>query len=125
MKPATAEALDFAKKHLERARVTSGLGVPSVSGREAYLAALAAARGLAFELRGKGPKTHKGVRVLLHDIVKDGAAIDRSLLAIFDQGFDLKVEADYGDPGAVTEEEARAHSIWPRNWSGRSKLCSQ
>lgn len=107
MKPETAEELGFAKQHLERARVTSGLGIPSVSGREAYLAALAAARGLAFELRGKGPKTHKGARALLHDIVRDGAAIDRSLLAIFDQGFDLKVEADYGNPSAVTDKEAQ------------------
>lgn len=107
MKSETAAELNFAKQHLEAATKSAGLGLANISGREAYLAALAAARGLTFELRGKGPKTHKGVRALLHEIVKDGAAIDWSLLAIFDEGFDLKVQADYGDPSMVTDEEAQ------------------
>lgn len=107
MKPETEDALRAAREHLNEANKILGIGLPSVAGRQAYLAALTAVRGLVFELRDKGPKSHKGVKALVHELVKEGAPIERELLDIFDEGFDLKVEADYGDPSKITEGEAQ------------------
>jgi len=42
----------------------------------------------------------------MHELVRDGIEIDRNLLTIFDDGFELKVEADYGDPANITDEDA-------------------
>jgi uncharacterized protein (UPF0332 family) len=81
-------------------------GLPGIAAREAYLAALSAGRGLVFEFRDKGPKTHSGVKSLMHELVQGGIGIDRLLLAIFDDGFELKVEADYGNPLDITDEDA-------------------
>ena len=101
MKPEAADALEHAKAHLTIARKVLQISA-SAAGREAYLAALTAARGLTFELLSKGPRTHSGVKALMHALVRDGLEIDSRLLTIFDEGFDLKVEADYGDPTAVS-----------------------
>jgi uncharacterized protein (UPF0332 family) len=106
LKPETADALEHAKQHLALARRASEFSA-SMSGREGYLAALTAGRGLTFELLDKGPKTHKGVKALIHALVKDGLEIDLRLLAIFDEGFDLKVTADYGDPRDVNALQAQ------------------
>lgn len=107
MKPESAAEMQHSRRQLAEAIKIADVGIPSVAGRQAYLAALSAGRALAFELRNKGPKTHKGVKVVLHEIVKDGAAIDAKLLSIFDEGFDLKVAADYGDPGEITDDDCR------------------
>jgi len=107
LKPETANALQYAKEHLAKAQKIADIGIASVAGREAYIAALSAARALTFELRGKGPKTHKGVRALMHEIVRDGVEISPTLLMILSRGFELKIQADYGDPRKVTAEEAR------------------
>jgi uncharacterized protein (UPF0332 family) len=106
LKPETADALEHAKQHLVLARKIFAVSA-SVAGREGYLAALTAARGLTFEFLNKGPKTHKGVKALIHELVKDGLGIESGLLTIFDIGFDLKVTADYGDPGTVSELQAQ------------------
>lgn len=106
MKPETADALEHAREHLVIARKIFPVSA-SAAGREAYLAALAAARGLSFELLNKGPKTHKGVKALVHELVRGGLEIDFHLLAIFDVGFDVKVEADYGDPTSISPSQAQ------------------
>lgn len=107
MKPETEDALATAREHLQEADKILAIGLPSVAGRQAYLAALTAARGLSFELRNKGPKSHKGVKTLIHELVHEGVPIERELLDIFDEGFRLKVEADYGDPSKITAEGAQ------------------
>ena len=106
MKPETADALKHAREHLVIARKVFPISA-GTAGKEAYLGALAAARALTFELLNKGPKTHSGVRTLVHHLVRDGLEIDFRLLAIFDQGFDLKVEADYGDPLSIDSSRAQ------------------
>jgi uncharacterized protein (UPF0332 family) len=107
LKPETEDALSVAREHLDTARKVLDAGLPSVGGREAYLAALTAARGLVFELKNKGPKSHKGVKALIHELVKGGIPIERDLLDIFDEGFQLKLQADYVDPRKITEAGAR------------------
>jgi len=106
LKLEAADALEHARAHLTISRKVLQISA-SAAGREAYLAALTAARGLTFELLNKGPKTHKGVRALMHELVRSGLKIDSDLLAIFDKGFDVKVEADYGDPTAVSTLQAQ------------------
>ena len=106
MKPETADALEHAKRHLALARRALEISA-SIAGREGYLAALTAGRGLTFELLNKGLKTHKGVKMLIHELVKDGVKIDQRLLAISEDGFNLKVTADYGDPEDVSALQAQ------------------
>ena len=118
MKPETADALARARAHLTEAERILEIEIPSVAGRQAYLATLTAARGLVFELLGKGPKSHKGIKALAHELIRDGLPIDRSLLSVLDSGFDLKIEADYGDPANIGEAEARkALRMQPRSCS--------
>jgi uncharacterized protein (UPF0332 family) len=106
LKPETADALENAREHLNLARRLFPASA-SAAGREGYLAALTAARGLTFELKNKGPKSHSGVKALVHELVRDGLDIDRLLLNVFDKGFELKVTADYGDPRAVGELQSQ------------------
>jgi len=107
LKPETTDAIAHADAYLVEAVKILEIGIPSVAGRQAYLAALTAARGLVFELRGKGPKTHKGVKAEMHELVRNGLPLDRRHLSIFDSGFELKLEADYGNPEAIGSESAR------------------
>lgn len=107
MKPETEDALSVAREHLDEARKILAIGLAGVAGREAYIGALTAARGLVFELKHKGPKSHKGVKTVIHELVKEGIPIERELLDIFDEGFQLKLQADYVDPRKITETGAR------------------
>ncbi len=69
MKPETEDALARAHAHLAEAGKILDIEIPSVAARQAYLAALSAARGLVFEFLGKGPKSHKGLKALIHKLV--------------------------------------------------------
>jgi uncharacterized protein (UPF0332 family) len=108
LKPATRDALSHARIHLEEAIKVLAIGLPSLAARQANIAALTAARVFVFERTDKGPKTHKGVKRLMHQLVHEGASIQASLLDIFDDGFEMKLEADYGDPAKIGQEDASA-----------------
>lgn len=95
-----------ARTHLEEAIKVLEIGLPSLAARQAYLAALTAARGIVFEETDKGPKTHKGVKQLIHQLVHDGLPIEQQLLEIFDEGFEMKLEADYGNPAKIRQGDA-------------------
>jgi uncharacterized protein (UPF0332 family) len=106
LKEETERALSSAHKHLLRAEKTLQIHLADIAAREAYSAALMAAMAIVFEFSGKGPKTHSGTKAVLHELVRDGVPIDRELLAIFDEGFELKAEADYGDPDRIATSDA-------------------
>ncbi len=108
MKPATRDALEHARAHLDEAVKVMEIGLASLAARQAYLAALTAARGIVFETTGQGPKTHRGVKRLIHRLVHEGLPIQQELLSIFDDGFEMKLEADYGNPEKITREAANA-----------------
>jgi uncharacterized protein (UPF0332 family) len=67
-----------------------------MAGREAYLAAFHAAEAYIFELSGKTPKTHRGVRTLFNELARDDARIPHECAEFLSDGYDLKTVADYG-----------------------------
>lgn len=44
----------------------------------------------------------------MHELVHDGLPIEQRLLEIFDEGFEMKLEADYGNPDKIQTGDARA-----------------
>jgi uncharacterized protein (UPF0332 family) len=107
VKPETREALARRGKALAKANRILESGMPDVAARPAYIASLTAARGLIYEMRGRAPKTHTGVKSVVHELVREGLNLDRRLLDILEYGFELKVTADYGDPDQISEPEAK------------------
>ena len=77
-----------------------------IAGRQAYIASLIAARALIYERTGKTSKTHKGVKVVMHRMVREGLPIDRGLLVALEYGFELKNVADYGESEHISISEA-------------------
>jgi uncharacterized protein (UPF0332 family)/predicted nucleotidyltransferase len=95
MKPETSDLLEKADRHLARARRMLGYGEPESGGRDAYYAALFAARALIFEERAIAPKTHDGAKTLFHDIAVRTGRIPQGLNAILDEGYKIKSMVDY------------------------------
>ncbi|HEY1963169.1 MAG TPA: HEPN domain-containing protein [Rhizomicrobium sp.] len=106
MKAQTARALARARAALEKAQKLLSLEMFDIAGRQAYIASLTAARALAFEQTGKAPKTHKGVKSIMHQMVRQGLPIERSLLVVLEYGFELKNTADYGEAERIQMADA-------------------
>jgi len=104
---AREQEMERARKHLERARRIAAAGEPAVAAREAYLAALSAARAYIFERTGKVVKTHAGARSRFAELAA-GEGLAAGLAAFLAQGFELKQAADYdagreADPGQAQQ----------------------
>lgn len=106
MKDHTAKALARSKLALSKARRLLELEMFDLAGRQAYIASLTAARALIYERTGKSSKTHKGVKSVMHQMVREGLPIDRALLVALEYGFELKNTADYGDSESISVAEA-------------------
>ncbi len=96
MKPESAEALARAQRHLHDAKQLAETEQLSYhAAPQSYVAALAAAHALIFELTGKFPSTHRGAKAMVHEISRQGHAISAEARSILDTGFDWKSTADY------------------------------
>jgi len=94
---------------LADARIALGAGLFRMAGREAYIAALNAARAIIFERMTVAPKQHSTTKRYVHELVhKQQLDIDRDTLDILREGFDVKVSADYGPYMEVPELKAEA-----------------
>ncbi len=78
------------------------------AGRSAYLAGFHAAQALISENSGRSVKTHKGVSVELHRLIKDDPSFDLGLRAFLGGTYSLKAIADYetGPDSEVSPELA-------------------
>jgi uncharacterized protein (UPF0332 family) len=101
LKPSSARYLDTAERKLADATGIFAAGFYEVAAREAYLAALSAARALIFEMTGKVAKTHTGVRTIFLKLVHEGMPFDRNVADFLAEGFELKTTVDYGDSSEV------------------------
>ena len=106
MKDHTAKALARSKQALAKARKLLELEMFDIAGRQAYIASLTAARALIYERTGRASKTHKGVKTVMHQLVREGLPINRSLLVSLEYGFELKTTADYGESERISITEA-------------------
>lgn len=106
MKPQTERALTRAKLALAKAQKLLELEMFDIAGRQAYIASLTAARAFIYERTGKSSKTHKGVKSVMHRMVREGIPIERALLVALEYGFELKNIADYGEAERVSVQEA-------------------
>ena len=68
----------------------SGGRHPEVSAREAYTAALNAARAVIFHKTGKALKTHSGTRKQMHRLMHEGMRFDSGLAQFLSDGYEVK-----------------------------------
>lgn len=81
-------------------------GEPVDAARDAYIAALSAARAIIFEKTGKSPKTHNGSRALFLQLILHGLNVPRDIAQFLEDGFALKNRADYGVDDSISVETA-------------------
>jgi len=110
MKPETRNLLAKAELRLEKAITILRAGVADSAGREAYVAALFAARALIFEERNVAPKTHDGSKTLFNDIAVRTHRLSDDLSTVLTDGYNIKFIVDYSaeniepkDPAAYVE----------------------
>jgi len=96
----------FAAKKLTGAEKVLTIELYEVAGREAYLAALAAARAVIVNTGKKSPKTHDGARTVFAALIREGLAFDNQLAKFLADGFEIKSSADYADGAPVDRQDA-------------------
>lgn len=95
MKPETANLLDKAAERLEKAKIILAADVADSAGREAYTAALYAARAFIFEERNVAPKTHEGSRSLFHELAFRSKRLPEEFASVLTDGYAIKFIVDY------------------------------
>lgn len=107
MSPEAADYLRHAKLALSDAQSALKASIYRLAAREAYIAALNAARAIIFEKLTIASKSHSGTHSLFHQLVQNGLVMDRYTLEILAKGFDAKNNADYGPYEDVSEAKAQ------------------
>lgn len=97
---------EFAEKKLAGAEKVLTIELYEVAGREAYLAALAAARAVIVNTGKKSPKTHDGARTVFAALIREGLAFDNRLAKFLADGYEIKSAADYADGAPVGRRDA-------------------
>ncbi len=98
MKPEAAGELQLAKEALAGAEEILALTTRAkVVAREAYIAALHAARAVIFERTGKVSKTHSGTHSEIGRLAHLDATIDPQFSHFLKAAFDAKINSDYGE----------------------------
>jgi uncharacterized protein (UPF0332 family) len=107
MSPEAVNYISIAEKHLERAERIFQAEVYEDVARNAYTAALNAARAVVFDKLTIAPKTHSGTRSKFSELVHNGLAFDARLVQFLAEGFEKKQGIDYGPELVfVTRDEA-------------------
>jgi uncharacterized protein (UPF0332 family)/predicted nucleotidyltransferase len=109
LNPETLDLIAIADSKLEDARAILAARVPGAAAREAYTAALSAARALIFEERTLAPKTHDGTHALFHEIAVRPGRISRDLARVLSQGLEIKIAVDYAARRVLPDERYRAY----------------
>jgi uncharacterized protein (UPF0332 family) len=94
--PEAVDYLDTAEHALDVARRSLAAEIYETAAREAYIAALNAARAVIFDKTQIAPKSHSGTRTQFFLLVEQGLEFDRELARFLARGFDIKQKLDYG-----------------------------
>ena len=96
MSPEAVNYMAIAEAHIDRAERNFLGEVYEDTARNAYTAALNAARAVIFDKLAIAPKTHTGTRTKFLELVHDGLAFDAELAGFLASGFETKQGIDYG-----------------------------
>jgi uncharacterized protein (UPF0332 family) len=90
--------------------ILANTSLTKIAAREAYVAALHAARAVIFERTGRVAKTHTGTHTEIGRLARSDPRIDSQFAPFLKAAFDAKINSDYGEGRAVatTIEDARA-----------------
>lgn len=106
MNAEAARLFQFAEHKLAEAEKILQIDIFEAAGRDAYFAALAAARAVIANAGIKTPKTHDGTRTVFAKMIHDGLAFDHQLGKFLADGYEIKSAADYGEGAPVGREDA-------------------
>lgn len=106
MSPEAVNYFETAKLQLQEAEDALTSGLCRIAARLAYDVALSSARAVIFEKKQQAPKTHSGVRNQLAKLEHEGLASEDGLLKFLADGFEAKVDFDYGPFSPVSKENA-------------------
>ncbi|MBV9993232.1 MAG: HEPN domain-containing protein [Alphaproteobacteria bacterium] len=102
--------MSIADAHLKRAELNFLAEIYEDAERNAYTAALNAARAAIFDKLTIAPKTHAGARTKFLELVNDGLDFDAGLANFLAEGFEKKQGIDYGpELTFASREEAEAY----------------
>ncbi len=107
MSPEAVNYMVIADAMLDRASRAFLAEIYEDAARNAYLAALNAARAVVFDKTMTAPKTHSGTRAKFHDLIHTGMVFDAKLVKFLSDGFDTKQHVDYG-PEIIFVSRAQA-----------------
>jgi uncharacterized protein (UPF0332 family)/predicted nucleotidyltransferase len=108
-RPETRVLLDKSERWLANARTIRNAGVNTSAARDAYYAALYAARAFIFEERDLAPKTHSGTVTLFNDAAVRTGKMDEDLAAALSRGGHMRMDIDDEPIPTTTEQEAAAY----------------
>lgn len=108
MSPEAVNYISVAEALLERAQRNFSAEIYEDAARNAYSAALNAARAVIFDKLTIAPKSHSGTRAKFFDLVHQGLPFDAGLAQFLREGFETKQGIDYGpDVVFVSREQAK------------------
>ena len=122
MSPEAINYMFVADMHLDRAERNFLAEIYEDAARNAYTAALNAARAVIFDKLTIAPKTHSGTRSKFLELVNDGLAFDAGLARFLSEGFEKKQGIDYGPQiVVVSREEAETYLARAREFLAASR----
>ena len=101
MKPQTAAYLAAADRAMSNAHGNLSIKIADQAARLAYYAQFHAAQALIFERTHKIAKTHKGVNIQFHRLIKSETTSDQTLAHQLTRAYHFKEVADY-ETGTIT-----------------------
>jgi uncharacterized protein (UPF0332 family) len=105
MSPEAVNYMAIAERHLDRAERIFLAEVYEDVARNAYSAALNAARAVIFDKLTIAHKTHYGTRAKFLELINDGLTFDSELARFLSQGFETKQGIDYGPEIIIVDRE--------------------
>jgi uncharacterized protein (UPF0332 family) len=98
--------MSLAEVALGRGRRNLSAEIYEDASRNAYSAALNAARAVIFDKAFIATKTHSGTRAKFFELIHDGMPFDAELAQFLREAFETKQGIDYGPEILVSREEA-------------------
>lgn len=125
MSPEAVDYMAIAEYHLNRSERAALAELYEDAARNAYLAAMNAARAVIFEKTGTAPKSHSGTHSQFNRLIHEGLPLPREHAVFLAKGFETKQSVDYGPLHFVMREEAEDFLLRARAFIAAAKaVCA-